>query len=178
MFRSRIACTALLTCGLFTGAFAQAPPAKPVPCDQDPTYHKLDFWLGDWDVFDLKSGEKDGTNRIEKTLKGCAILENWTEASDHSEGKSLFYVVRATSTWKQVWVEDSGGTKEKKLLDSYDGEGVRFQGEIPHRDGTSHLDRSTLLPMSGGRIRQTIEISRDGGKTWTTVYDAQYRRKK
>lgn len=177
MFRPWTALAALLTSVLFS-ASAQTPRARPASCDKDPTYHKLDFWLGDWDVFDLKSGERDGTNRIEKTLKSCAILENWTEASDHSEGKSLFYVVRATGTWKQIWVEDSGGTKEKRLLDSYVGEGVRFQGEIPHKDGTSHLDRTTLLPMSGGRVRQTIEISRDAGKTWATVYDAEYRPKK
>jgi hypothetical protein len=178
MFRLWIAFAAVLICVLFSAAFAQVPPAKPVPCDQDPTYHKLDFWLGEWDVFDLKSGERDGTNRIEKTLKGCAILENWTEALDHSEGKSLFYVVRATSTWKQVWIEDSGGSKEKRLMDSYVGEGVRFQGEIPHKDGSSHLDRTTLVPMSGGRVRQTIEISRGAGKAWTTVYDAEYRPRK
>jgi len=153
-------------------------PSKSVPCDQNPVYHQLDFWLGAWDVFDIKSGQKDGSNRIEKILDGCAIIENWTEASDGSEGKSLFYVQPANGRWKQVWVTAAGGMKEKSLQESYAGEGVRFQGEIPHRDGTSHLDRTTLAPMSGGRVRQTIEISRDQGKTWDVVYDAEYRRQK
>jgi hypothetical protein len=175
---SRIAIPTLLACLVLPGAFAQTTPPTPVPCDQNATYHKLDFWLGDWDVFDLKSGAKDVVNRIEKTLKGCAIIENWTEAVDGSEGKSLFYVQRATGQWKQVWVEDSGGMKEKSLQDSYTGEGVRFQGEIPHKSGGSHLDQTTLIPLSGGRVRQTIEISRDGGKTWEVVYDAEYRRRK
>ena len=151
--------------------------AAPVSCDQNPVYRRLDFWLGDWDVFDLKSGAKDGTNRIEKILKGCAIIENWSDAGG-GEGKSLFYVVRATGQWRQVWVEDSGGMKEKALQDDYTGGGVRFQGEILHRDGTSHLDRTTLQPMPEGRVRQTIEISRDHGKTWEVVYDAEYRRHK
>ena len=159
-------------------AVAQTGPPAPVPCDQNPTYHKLDFWLGEWDVFDIKSGQKDGANRIEKILRGCAIVENWTEAADGSEGKSFFYVQRATGQWKQVWVEDSGGMKEKSLQDSYTAAGVRFQGEILHKDGGSHLDRTTLIPMSGGRVRQTIEISRDGGTTWEMVYDAEYRRRK
>jgi hypothetical protein len=161
-------------CLVVVSAFSQATPPAPVPCDQNPTYHKLDFWLGEWDVFDIKSGQKDGTNRIEKILKGCAIIENWTEAADGSEGKSLFYLQRATGQWKQVWVEDSGGMKEKSIQDSYAGEGVRFQGEILHKSGGSHLDRTTLIPMSGGRVRQTIEISRDAGKTWEMVYDAEY----
>src|SRR5205085_5637240 len=118
----------LVACQIPVAALAQAAPPAPVPCDQNPTYHKLDFWVGEWDVFDFKSGQQDGGNRIEKILKGCAIIENWTEAMDGSEGKSLFYVQRATGQWKQVWVEESGGMKEKSLQDSYTGEGVRFQG--------------------------------------------------
>jgi len=170
----------ILTCAFLPlePSLARTASTKPLPCNQNPAYHKLDFWIGDWDVFDRKSGQKDGTNRIEKILKECAILENWTEASDGSEGKSLFYFQRATGEWKQVWVEDSGGIKEKNLQDSYSGEGVRFQGEIPHKDGSSHLDRTTLKPISEGRVQQTIEISRDSGKTWEVVYDAEYRRPK
>jgi hypothetical protein len=49
---------------------------------------------------------------------------------------------------------------------------------ILHRDGTSHLDRTTLVPLSGGRVRQTIEISRDAGKTWEVTFDAEYRPRK
>jgi hypothetical protein len=158
-------------------AAAQTPAAKPVPCDQNPAYHKLDFWLGEWTVYDIKSGQKDGTNRIERILKGCALIENWTEAADGSEGKSLFYFQPSTSLWKQVWVTETGAVKEKALQDSYTGQGVRFQGEILHHDGSSHLDRTTLIPTDGGRVRQAIEISRDSGKTWETVYDAEYRRK-
>jgi hypothetical protein len=77
-----------------------------------------------------------------------------------------------------VWVEDSGGMKEKSQQDSHSDVGVRFQGEILHKSGGSHLDRTTLIPIGGGRVRQTIEISRDGGKTWETIYDAEYRRRR
>lgn len=157
---------------------AQAPPpAPPVSCEQNPAYHRLDFWIGDWDVFDIQSGKKDGTNRIEKILKGCAIIENWQDANG-SQGKSLFFFEPAGGVWKQVWVTDAGPMKEKTAQDTYKDKGIRFQGTIPHRDGTSHLDRTTLVPASGGQVRQTIEISRDGGKSWEVVYDAEYRRAK
>jgi hypothetical protein len=56
--------------------------------------------------------------------------------------------------------------------------GVRFQGEISKPDGTSYLDRTTLTPLTGDRVRQVIEISRDGGKTWQVTFDAEYRRPK
>jgi hypothetical protein len=39
----------------------------------------------------------------------------------------------------------------------------------------SHMDRTTLTPLAGGRVHQVIEISRDGGKNWETVFDAEYR---
>jgi hypothetical protein len=179
--RSTIFLTALtLTfCFVTQDAASQSPSTgAPVPCEKNPAYHKLDFWVGQWDVFDLKSGEKDGTNRIEKILKECTLIENWTEASDGSEGKSLFYYQPSKNQWKQVWVTDAGPMKEKALDKSYSGDGVRFAGEIPHRDGTSHWDRTTLVPLPNHRVRQTIEISRDAGKTWEIVYDAEYRGRK
>ena len=71
---------------------------------------------------------------------------------------------------------DAGPMKEKQLIEEYKDGGVRFQGEIPHLDGGSHLDRTTLTPLPGGRVHQVIEISRDAGKTWEITFDAEYRR--
>jgi hypothetical protein len=147
----------------------------PVPCNDEPAYHKLDFWVGNWNVFNTHDGSKDGTNLIEKILNGCALVENWHDVTG-GEGKSLFYYQRATKQWKQVWVTDVGPLKEKKLIEEFKDGGVRFQGEIPHPDGTSHLDRTTLTPLPGGRVHQVIEVSRDGGKKWEVTYDAEYRK--
>src|SRR5579862_2959926 len=146
------------------------------PCEQDPAYHKLDFWVGHWDVFNA-DGSKDGSNDIEKVLNGCAIIENWHDVTG-GEGKSFFYYQKATKQWKQVWVTDMGPMKEKKLVEEFKDGGVRFQGEIPHLNGSSHLDRTTLTPLAQDRVRQVIEISKDEGKTWEKVYDAEYRRMK
>jgi hypothetical protein len=141
----------------------------------DAAYNKLDFWVGNWDVY--VSGKLDGTDVVEKILKHCAIVENWREADGSGEGKSLFYYVAATKSWKQVWVTDAGPLKEKQLIAEFPDGGVRFQGEILDRDGTSHLDRTTLTPLPGGKVHQVIEISHDAGKTWQTTYDAEYKRR-
>jgi hypothetical protein len=103
-------------------------------------------------------------------------VENWREADGTGEGKSLFYYQRTKKQWKQVWVIDAGPIKEKQLIEELQDGGVRFQGEIPHPDGKSHLDRTTLTPLPGGRVHQVIEISRDTGNTWETVFDSEYRR--
>ena len=71
-----------------------------------------------------------------------------------------------------------GPMKEKKLIEELKDGGVRFQGEIPHLNGGSHLDRTTLTPLTQDKVHQVIEISRDAGKTWEVVFDAEYRRHK
>lgn len=157
---------------------ANSTTAPTHPCEGDPAYHKLDFWVGRWDVFNNGDGSKDGTNEIEKILNGCAIIENWHESNGGGEGKSLFYYQKATSQWKQVWVTDAGPMKEKRLIEELKDGSLRFQGEIPHLHGGSHLDRTTLTPLPGGKVRQVIEISKDGGKTWEVGYDAEYQKQK
>jgi hypothetical protein len=158
-------------------AITQMP--EPHACQTNVAYHKLDFWVGDWDVFakDEKGVEqKDGTNKIEKILDGCAIIENWRDVEGH-EGKSLFYYRPVQKDWKQVWVTDVGPMKEKTLILEMPDGGVRFQGELAKRSGGTYLDRTTLTPLTGGKVRQVIEISTDGGKTWQTTFDAEYRKK-
>ncbi|MDB6166235.1 MAG: Tetratricopeptide repeat protein [Lacunisphaera sp.] len=145
------------------------PPARP------PELRAIDFWLGDWEVF-LASGPKDGDNRIEKLLGGFAVLENWTELDGH-EGKSWFYYHSIEKHWKQVWVTDDRGVKEKTQVTDAPPGGVRFRGEIFRKDGRRILDQTTLAPLPDGRVRQVIEQSTDDGKTWQTVYDAIYVRR-
>ena len=150
------------------------PSPQDGSCDGD-AYRRLDFWLGEWEVH---SGDRSvGDNRIEKVLGGCALLEHWSSA-DGGRGKSLFYYVPAEDAWKQVWVTSSparpGGVKEKVLLESYDGPGVRFQGRIRLRGGGSYLDRTTLIPRDGEGVRQVIETSSDGGDSWEVRFDGLY----
>ena len=59
-------------------------------------------------------------------------------------------------------------------MDGPDG-AVRFQGTVVAADGTEYLDRTTLTPLDGGRVRQHIEVSADDGASWRTSFDAVYR---
>jgi hypothetical protein len=167
----------LIAAALLAAATAPAPsPApSPTPCAHLPAGGALDFWIGDWDVF--AGGRKAGENRIRKIVGGCAVTEESTDASG-GRGFSLFYS-DGNGTWKQVWVTENplapGGLKEKTLL-SADG-GVRFQGEPRLPGGRTYLDRTTLTPLPGGEVRQLIEISTDGGKTWKATFDGRYVRR-
>jgi len=80
-------------------------------CRQAPRMHALDFWIGRWDV--SQGGQLVGTNTIESTLDGCAILEHWRDV-EGGEGTSLFYFNPNEDLWKQVWITSQslklGGT--------------------------------------------------------------------
>lgn len=152
------------------------------PADCKGTVHQLlDFWVGSWDVTlqpqpgstQKLAGQKVGTNEIEKTLGGCAIIENWKDVYG-SEGKSLFYYHPSAGVWKQVWVTDLGRVKEKQVVEAPEPHSVRFQGEVRMPNGTQVLDRTTLTQLSDGRVRQHIEQSKDSGKTWESTFDAIY----
>lgn len=152
-----------------------SPPAEVErengPCELDERYSELDFWVGSWDV--EVDGFAVGKNSIQPTLGGCAVVERWTDR-DGRLGMSLFYVDRVSGDWKQVWVTDGGMTKEKRLVERFPGGGVRFQGTIRLPSGKQVLDRTTLTPLEGGRARQVIEQSDDGGAHWSTGFDAVY----
>lgn len=150
---------------------------RPAPaCDEVEGFHTLDFWVGEWEVF--SDDQLAGTNRIEKILNGCAIMEHWTGAGG-GEGKSLFYYHPTTDTWKQVWITQqatrTGAVKEKELVAGFQ-DGVRFRGRIPLPDGGFYHDRTTLTPLEDGSVRQVIEVSRDG-ENWRVTFDARYLRK-
>lgn len=154
-----------------SGAAAEAPPP---PCEEDPGFHELDFWLGEWRV--LVGEQEVGTDSIESILAGCAVQERWTSARGQ-RGESLFYYQPVTKVWKQIWVTDGargrGGVKEKTLVEKLADGSLRFQGTIPLAGGGTYLDRTTLTPLADGRVHQRIEVSGDG-VAWRTAFDAIY----
>lgn len=149
--------------------------AADASCDATPAFHLLDFWVGTWDV---ASAYGHGKDTVRKIVSGCAVTEEW-DGGPGDTGQSLFYFNVNTQKWTQVWVSNAatslGGMKEKVYVGSPTPGSVRFQGPLP---GTSHgqpiLDRTTLTPMTLGRIHQVIEVSRDGGSTWRATFDAIY----
>jgi hypothetical protein len=153
--------------------------AAPDTCGEQPAAHALDFWLGDWEVRDA-DGNLAGTNRIEAALDGCAILEHWSGAGG-SAGLSLFYFHSWLGQWRQVWITAEplrpGAVKEKRQDLNYRGPGIRFQGEVMVSPEHDVQDRTTLVPLADGRVRQRIETSNDDGRSWQLVFEGWYRRR-
>lgn len=156
-------------------AFSQAP--KPIPCSSNPVYSQFDFWLGEWEAFGPK-GNKGGDSKVERLLDSCVILENWTSAQAGYKGKSYNTFNSTTGKWQQYWVDNKGG-----VVEYFDGHAEKDKmilqtADLKQPDGTSLIMRMVFSKLSEDKVRQHGENSTDGGKTWKTTFDLEYRRKK
>ncbi|GAB5526010.1 MAG: hypothetical protein Roseis2KO_38820 [Roseivirga sp.] len=147
-------------------------------CPDDEVLAQLDFWIGEWNVYNSRN-IKVGTNKISRILKSCAIQEEWTD-SHNGKGISIFFKNPNTGKLKQLWLTEMahnpGGTKEKDAIEVEFGKSIRFQGSYP-KQGKQVLDRTTLTRLSYDKVKQTIEISYDEGKTWKITFIGIYKRK-
>ena len=150
---------------------AQEGPKSAMPCEDESKRRELDFWIGDWDVFDAKN-QKVGTNIIYKIQNGCAIQENWKSARG-STGMSVNYHEPSSGKWEQIWVDASGSII--RLQGEFKDGAMRFtKGENISKDGSKELSRMTLTPTEDGKVIQLIEQSKDEGKTWYVWFKGSY----
>lgn len=153
--------------GSFSAALAQEAPPDP-PC-ATAEYRQFDFWLGSWEVT-TPDGEVAGTNVIDSILKGCALSESWRGVSGMTGTSTNAYDPHA-GVWHQTWVDDRGGFL---LLSGGIEEGsMVLQGEMTDEEGPI-AHRITWTPVAEDEVRQLWESTRDGGKTWSVVFDGRY----
>lgn len=150
------------------------------PCSK-PEYRQFDFWIGEWEAFGPK-GQKAGDSRISLQLDSCTILEEWTSASVQNglrfAGKSFNMYNAAQKKWQQYWVDNTGTSTS--YFDGHYEKGKMILQTANERinDSTWQIQRMTFYNLGPDKVRQHGENSNDGGKTWTTSFDLEYRRKK
>ncbi|MEP6950238.1 MAG: hypothetical protein ABI863_13220 [Ginsengibacter sp.] len=160
--------------------FSQKLP-PPNPCSTDPIYRQFDFWIGDWEAFNLK-GKKAGDSKISLILDSCVILEEWTNVAIAGgiiyKGKSFNTYNASTKQWQQTWVDNVGGNTHY-VQGKYESGKIIFQTDPwQFAKDTLAINRLTFFNLDKDKVRQLGEISKDNGQTWATQYDLEYRRKK
>jgi Tetratricopeptide repeat len=141
------------------------------PCASTPEARQFDFWLGDWDV--TVGGIRAGKSHVEKMLNDCVVFENWTGVGGYV-GKSFNLYDSQKKRWQQTWVDGVGGITE------YYGEwkdgALRYEakGTIPTGQKDPVDQAMTFFKLEDGRVRQFIQQTADGGKTWSVVFDGIY----
>lgn len=148
------------------------------PCS-DIAYRQFDFWIGEWEAF-ATNGKKAGDSKISLLLDSCIILEEWTSATINRgiryAGKSYNTYNIAQKRWQQYWVDNAGGVAEYFNGHYEDKKMILETDNVKQQDGSFKIQKMTFHHLSNDKVRQHGESSVDGGKTWKTDFDFEYRR--
>ncbi len=156
---------------------AAAAQSRPSDADTSPQcraaeHRQFDFWLGDWDVYDVPdTGAVVARARITRMLGGCALREEYTQL-DGMVGESFSLWDPSRRRWHQSWATN----RSALLLLEGALENGRMVLTAPEwkPDGSSTLLRGTWWP-AGRNVRLKAERSADGGRSWGMVFDILFR---
>ena len=145
------------------------------PCLYDEAYGALDFWIGDWDVYN-KKGYRVATSTVEKELGGCAVIERWHSIYANSNAKNYTFYDNGEKRWQQSFLSERGALT---TLSGHAEEGkVIFSGPGKNSAGDPVLLRLTFeTKPDAADAFQTIDQSQDDGKTWVNINVLRYARK-
>jgi hypothetical protein len=137
-------------------------------------YRQLDFWVGEWRVFQTAGGAEVASSHIEHAMGDCGIKETYIAPGSPGgpyQGTSYSSYDRKDHKWRQMYIDTNGS------VGWYVGElnGADMEMITPGPQGS--LNRMIYRPQSDGSVRQIGTNSVDGGKTWQAGYDYTYRRK-
>ena len=156
-------------------ALAAGPAAAEAPGCDSPEARQFDFWLGDWDLTYVQDGrESHSRNHVTRILDGCVVLEEFTGAPGVKlDGRSVSTFDRATSQWKQTWVDNSAA-----YLDFTGGmaDGRMVLSRRAERGGKRFLQRMVFQDIQRDRLKWLWQRSDDEGRTWSTQWEIDYRR--
>ncbi|HEY3643762.1 MAG TPA: hypothetical protein VGM16_00365 [Gammaproteobacteria bacterium] len=158
----------------FAAHAADAKPALHHYCD-DPVYHQLDFWIGDWDTIDMQD-HPDGKGPsiahavITPMVDGCALHEKY-EQVDGLIGESYTLYVKSLKRWHQSWVTN-GASLWLQDGDFKDGV-LTLAATTTAKDG-SEVRHKITWAKQGADVREVSVASTDGGKTWNPEFDCLF----
>ncbi len=169
---SRPGAAAIFTVALLAGFPASAAqPAKSGYCTA-PEYRQFDFWIGDWDAFDVGNPAKAVARvRVDRILDGCVIREDYQD-TDGKKGQSFSIYDASRKVWHRDWVTNRG---QLLLLDGKFQAGEMVLSAVDRSGGKQELVRGVWKADSSG-VRETGVTSADVGKTWKPWFDLLFRR--
>ena len=144
----------------------------PVPSCTAREYRQFDFFAGDWDTYDVAApGKLTARNHVTPMVDRCALREVY-EQNDGLRGESINTYDTERHLWHQTWVTNRG---QLLLLDGK-LEGQRMVLTATERDssGATSLLRG-IWWREGATVRERADRSRDGGNTWTPVFDIVFK---
>ena len=141
-------------------------------CAAATEYHRLDFWIGDWDTFetDTPNGASEARAHVDPIAQGCALHELY-EQTDGLIGDSILSYDPVRKQWQQTWVTNRGAIMV--LFGNFKDDALVLEGEAHLQNGTSVIQRITWKAQDKG-VREYAVVSKDGGNTWAPAFDVLF----
>jgi hypothetical protein len=149
----------------------------PATCDT-PQHHQLDFWVGNWQVFDAETNQLVAFERVEKHSEGCIVQENLTFLTDMYRRPGVKYRLAGISvnrfdgeSWLQMWADNQWGAIFLRGAPDADGNMV-FVTVIPSRKRDVKL---VYENRPDGTVRILQYTAPAGSGKWVKYGDLIYR---
>jgi hypothetical protein len=159
------------------GAVALEQTTAPATCDT-PQHHQLDFWVGDWQVFDAATNQLVAFERVEKHSEGCIVQENLTFLTNMYRRPGVKYRLAGIGVnrfdgehWLQMWADNQWGAIFLRGAPDADGNMV-FETVIPSRKRDVKL---VYENRPDGTVRILQYVAPAGSGKWVKYGDLIYR---
>jgi hypothetical protein len=172
-------CAGTLALGvLATGpAVALEQTTAPAICDT-PQHHQLDFWVGDWLVFDGATRQLVAYDHVVKDYEGCVVEEYLTFLTDtyRRPGVKVRLAGIAVNrfdgeSWLQMWADNQWGAILLRGAPNADGN-MEFVTVTPSR----HRDVKLVYEKHpDGTLRILQYVAPAGSGKWSQYGDLVYR---
>ena len=169
MLRPGVAVLALLVSVQLSALDNSTQLPKPAAC-AGPDYREFDYWIGDWDVFDVGSPVKVARVHVDLILDGCVLHESY-EGVDGHKGQSFTIYDASRKLWHQSWVTNRG---EILVIEGKVENGAMVLRGVDRQKPGHPTVRGTWATVDGG-VREMAVTSTDGGKTWKSWFDLMFR---
>ncbi|HZO23010.1 MAG TPA: hypothetical protein VFB37_10960 [Steroidobacteraceae bacterium] len=150
----------------------------PATCDSA-QHRQMDFWIGDWQVFDAQTRQLVGFDQVDKQYEGCVVRERLTFLTDmyRRPGISVRLAGIAINrfdgeSWLQMWADNQWGAIVLRGR-AIGGGKMEFVSIVPSRERDVKL---VYEPQSDGTLRILQYVSPAGRGKWTQYGDLEYRR--
>jgi hypothetical protein len=159
------------------GTMALEQTTAPATCDT-PQHHQLDFWVGNWQVFDAATNQLVAIERVEKHSEGCIVQENLTFLTDMYRRPGVKYRLAGIGVnrfdgenWLQMWADNQWGAIFLRGAPDADGNMV-FVTVIPSRKRDVKL---VYENHPDGTVRILQYVAPAGSGKWVKYGDLIYR---
>jgi hypothetical protein len=178
-------CPLLLAAAALAGGALASPAEAPLEqttapprCDR-PEHHQLDFWVGDWQVWDTGTHQLIAFDRVEKQYEDCVLIEHLTFLTDTYRRPGVPVRLAGVAInrfdgerWLQMWADNQWGAIVLRGAPNASGN-MEFVSVIPSRNRDVKL---VYEPQADGGLRIVQYVAPAGSGRWVKYGDLSYHR--